>query len=433
MLFAAREGTDATFAGPGLPDLHLDGLDREAAGTLLAGRGALSPEVRQQLFDATAGNPLALVELAAELTEAQLTGREPLPERLVLGSGVERAFLERVRELPDDSRSLLVLAAADDTGSLSAIFGAGTALGVTSDALAAAESAGLVRADDGHLHFRHPLVRSAVYQGASFAERQDAHLALAAALDGNEHSDRRAWHRAAATLGRDAEVADELERTADRARVRSGFAAAGAALERAAELSVDDRERARRYASAAQEAWLGGRPERARALLDLTEGLVDDDVLRAEILHARGVIENHCGVPERARQILLAGAEAIREVDPDRAGRMLADAGHAASFIGNPHDTLAVAEAAASLPESAEAAFAADLFGGCAYVYLDEPQKAARLFAAPSSAPRLGAKTRARSFTSAACRAISATTREPDGPTPRPPIAPEPPAPWAAS
>ncbi len=379
MLFAAREGTDATFAGPGLPDLHVGSLDREAAGTLLAERGALSPEVRQRLFEATAGNPLALVELAAGLTEAQLTGREALPERLVLGSGVERAFLQRVRELPDDTRALLVLAAADDTGSLSAIFRAGTALGVSSDALAAAESAGLVRADDGHLHFRHPLVRSAVYQGASFAERQDAHLALAAALDGDEHSDRRAWHRAAATLEPDAGVADELERTADRARARSGFAAAGAALERAAELSVDDRERARRYVSAAREAWLGGRPERARALLDRAEGMVEDEGVRAEILHARGVIENHCGVPERARQILVAGAEAIREADPDRAGRMLADAGHAASFTGDAGHTLAVAEAAASLPESAEAAFAADLFGGCAYVYLDEPQTAVPL------------------------------------------------------
>ena len=235
-----------------------------------------------------------------------------------------------------------------------------------------------MRAVDGQLHFRHPLVRSAVYQDASFAERQDAHLALAAALDGDEHSDRRAWHRAAAALQPDAGVADELERTADRARARSGFAAAGAALERAAELSVDDDERARRYVAAAREAWLGGRPERARALLDRTEGMVEDEILRAEVLHARGVIENHCGVPERARQILVAGAEAIREVDPDRAGRMLADAGHAATFTGDAQHTLAVAEAAASLPESAEAAFAADLFGGCAYVYLDEPEKAVR-------------------------------------------------------
>ncbi len=378
MLFAAREGADVTFAAPGLPDLHVGGLASEAAGTLLEERGTESPEVRQRLFEATAGNPLALVELAAGLTQAQLTGRDTLPERLVLGSGVELRFLDRVRDLPDDTRTLLVLAAADDTGSLSAVIGAGATLGVGSDALAAAESAGLVRTVDGRLQFRHPLVRSAVYQDASFAARQNAHLALAAALDGDEHSDRRAWHRAAAALEPDAGVADDLERTADRARARSGFAAAGAALERAAELSVDDDERARRYVAAAREAWLGGRPERARALLDRTEGSLDDEILRSEVLHARGVIENHCGVPERAFHILLAGAEAIREVDPDRAGRMLADAGHAATFTGDAEQTLAVAEAAASLG-SAEAAFAADLFGGCAYVYLDEPEKAVQL------------------------------------------------------
>ena len=434
MLFAAREGTDATFAGPGLPDLHVDGLDREAAGTLLAERGALSPEVRQQLFDATAGNPLALVELAAELTEAQLTGRETLPERLVLGSGVERAFLERVRELPDDSRSLLVLAAADDTGSLSAIFGAGTALGVTSDALAAAESAGLVRADDGHLHFRHPLVRSAVYQGASFAERQDAHLALAAALDGDEHSDRRAWHRAAATLGPDAEVADELERTADRARLRSGFAAAGAALERAAELSVDDRERARRYASAAQEAWLGGRPERARALLDLTEGLVDDErpqgrdpprqgrdreplrrsrTRKADPRRGCGGDSEGGSGPRRSHACRRRPRSVVHREPPRHAccgrGRRLATRVGGGSFRRRPLRRLRI-----RLPRRAAE--------GCTSL-------------APRPRARRGSERRpalARS-TSAACRATSATTREPDGPTPRPPIAPEPPAPWAAS
>ena len=146
-----------------------------------------------------------------------------------------------------------MLAAADDTGSLAAILRAGAEIGVSPEALAGAESAGLVRAVDGQLHLRHPLVRSAVYQDASFAERQSAHLALAAALDGDEHSDRRSWHRLPPRSSRDAGVAEELERTADRARARSGFAAAGAALERAAELSVDDDERARRYVAAARE------------------------------------------------------------------------------------------------------------------------------------------------------------------------------------
>ena len=97
----------------------------------------------------------------------------------------------------------------------------------------------MVTSDGAEVAFRHPLIRSAVYHGASPAERRAAHRALAAALAGEPtEGERRAWHLAHAAEGPDEQVA-------------------GAALERAAELSPSDAARAHR-AVAAAGAWLDG-------------------------------------------------------------------------------------------------------------------------------------------------------------------------------
>lgn len=79
------------------------------------------------------------------------------------------------------------------------------------------------------------MVRSAIYQGATFTARQAAHQSLVPTLTGQQQADRRAWHLAAATIGPDEEVATALELSGERARRRGGPAAA--ALERAAGLT----------------------------------------------------------------------------------------------------------------------------------------------------------------------------------------------------
>ena len=135
--------------------------------------GALSPEARARLIDGTGGNPLALLELSATLSEAQLTGAEPLFEPLPVSARVERAFLQRVRRLPGRTRS----AAAGRrrrrqrrAGDRARARPAGSAPGA--EALDAAEQAGLLRVDGPRLEFRHPLIRSAVYHGAPPSRRQ---------------------------------------------------------------------------------------------------------------------------------------------------------------------------------------------------------------------------------------------------------------------
>jgi DNA-binding CsgD family transcriptional regulator len=337
LLFAARDGELRRFEGPGLAELRLTGLDTEGARALLAAHvpSTLAPAVRDRLVENASGNPLALLELPRLMSDEQLAGRAPLPEPLPQSAEIERVYLERAQVLPVETQRLLLLVAADDTGSLATIFGAGATLGVEPDALDAAEAAGLVHAFDGGVEFRHPLVRSTLYRDATFGQRQAAHRALADVLDGEHDPDRRAWHRAAASPGQDDEVAGELERAARRARHRSGFAAAARALERAAELSSSDEARGRRLVAAAEDAWLAGGPEQALALLDRAHGLVADLRVRADVLHLRGTIALRCGVPSDAATILAAGAAEVSPLAPAKAIEMLVEAAQAASYAGD--------------------------------------------------------------------------------------------------
>jgi hypothetical protein len=138
------------------------------------------------------GNPLALMELPATLSSRQLAGSEPLPTQLPMTARLQQAFLQRVRRLPAATQALLLVAAAEDVGELSAILEAGRRLAIEPVALEPAEHAGLVRTDGQELRFRHPLVRSATYQGATFTARRAVHRALVQVLADDRHADRRA-------------------------------------------------------------------------------------------------------------------------------------------------------------------------------------------------------------------------------------------------
>ena len=337
LLFAARDDDGLTFPAAGLPERRLASLSPSAADALLHDSVAAGtvPSVRERLVEATGGNPLALLELPAELTEAQLGGREPLPDPLPLSRGVQRLFGERVDRLPEATRTMVLLAAAEETGDPAVVLGAAAVLGVEPGAVDAAEAAGLLAIGDGGVRFRHPLVRSAAYQGASFGQRRAAHLALARTLDGEGQADRRAWHRAAAAFGPDEDVAAELDRSAARAQRRRGYAAAAAALQRAAELTADEPARARRLAAAADAAWLAGRPEWTRSLLGQAGELDPSPLLRGEIERLRGVIELQSGIPQDAYAILAAAAAGLMAIAPRRALEVLVQAAEAASFSGD--------------------------------------------------------------------------------------------------
>ncbi|WP_030927059.1 helix-turn-helix transcriptional regulator [Streptomyces sp. NRRL S-646] len=363
MLFAARGDSPGSTARA-LPRLHVTGIDRTAAAALLPG---LAPYVVERIIDQAQGNPLALRELSAALTPAQRSGQLgslALPEApSMLPSQLQETLAEQIRRLPEASRRILTVAAADDTGDLAAVLAAAARSGGSVEDLAPAERAGLVAVSGVGLRFRHPLVRFAAYRRAPLAERIAAHRALAETLDGAEHAHRRAWHLAAAATGPDERVAAELERVAEWAGSRQAMASASAAYERAAQLTVDPVLRARRLIGAAQRASEAGQDERCGALADQVPQPLQDPGIAADFARVRAVVELGFGSPARAARILAEGADATATEHPDKLPVLLTDALHAAFAAG---DATLIAEIAARAPGLPVLAVPAQLFADAA-------------------------------------------------------------------
>jgi DNA-binding CsgD family transcriptional regulator/tetratricopeptide (TPR) repeat protein len=295
ILFGAREGERRRFDAPGLNDLVLGGLDRESAGHLLdqsAPRAA--PSVRARLLDEAAGNPLALLELPLALSDRQLAGEAPLPGALPMTSKLRGSFSQRIDRLTTETREALLIAAVEEAGELAVTLRAAAELDLPQDALDPAEEIGLVRTAGAILRFRHPLVRSVVYESATRGQRQRTHAALAAALEAEHNTERAVWHRAMAALSPDESIAGALEESAERAVLRGGHASAANAFERAATLSETAPERARRLAAAAQAAWNSGQGDHATALIRRALPIANRSQ-RAWLLFIRGVIEGQSG------------------------------------------------------------------------------------------------------------------------------------------
>ena len=221
LVFAAREPSDEL---AGLPELVVEGLRDGDARALLDSvlTGPLDERVRDQIVAETRGNPLALLELPAGLTPAELAGGFGLPGAVPLSGRIEESFRRRLDALPAETRRLLLLAAAEPVGDPLLVWRAAERLGIGAEAATPAAEAGLLEFG-ARVRFRHPLVRSAAYRSASLQERQDAHRALAEATDPEVDPDRRAWHRAQAAPGPDEDVAAELERSAGRAQARGAW------------------------------------------------------------------------------------------------------------------------------------------------------------------------------------------------------------------
>jgi len=313
MVFAVRDPGDRGELSR-LPELRLDGLAPPDARALLRSSlaGPMDPGVRDRIVNEARGNPLALLELARASAPAELAGGFAPPERAAGSQRIERTIHRRLRRLPVDTRRLMVLAAAEPMGEPGLVWRGAEHLGIPEHAACPAADVGLIEFVP-KVRFRDPLVRSATYRSASLGERQAAHRALARATDPELDPDRRAWHLALAAIEPAEPIAAELERSVTSAHQRGGLAAAAAFLERAAALTPDRPDRARRLLAAAHAKREAGALESAARLLsDVDRDTLDElPRIRCDWLEGQIAFDQRTG-----REASRALAAVARRLEP---------------------------------------------------------------------------------------------------------------------
>jgi DNA-binding CsgD family transcriptional regulator len=304
LLFSVRDGVGSPPDEVSLPQLRIPPLDETAAGALLSSRAAALPaDVRARLLREAAGNPLALIELPKALAghgDVRPAALGPLP----LTARLEEAFAARLSDFPAATRTLLLLASLDDNGETGDLLKAAKLMlaePVGTEAFDPAVAAGLGVVEPGRFRFRHPLMRSAVQQAATAAERRRGHAALAEVLAGEP--DRSVWHRAAAADRPAEAVAADLAGLARRAELRGGSDVAVAALELAASLG-DQPQQAQRLARAALLAFLAGRWDASLRLARQAQRLGLGAYERAMVAYMLEVLGNGWSGPASIRSFL---------------------------------------------------------------------------------------------------------------------------------
>jgi DNA-binding CsgD family transcriptional regulator len=350
MVFAAREPIEALAR---IAEVRLKPLGHQDARALLDSvlTARLDEQVLERIVAETGGNPLAILELPLGLSPAQLAGGFGLPEAQPLSAGIEQSFTRRLARLPRAAQRLLLLAAADPVGDPALLWRAAGLLGIPESAGDTVEAAGLLVLGP-RVAFRHPLVRSAVYRAADPGERREVHSALADATEPELDPDRRAWHRAQAASVPDEDIAAELERSAARAQARGGLAAVAAFLERAAELSPESANRARRLLAAADAKRDAGDLEAALGLLERVEPDALDalDRVRVDLLRAKVALEQWRSYD--AGRLFMSAAQRLESLDPELARETYLEAlsGAMANDLDVDGGALAVAAAARAAP-----------------------------------------------------------------------------------
>jgi DNA-binding CsgD family transcriptional regulator len=342
MLVSARGQVPPPGFDRGFPELYLGPLSPADAGLLLDGLPRPPKgRARAQVLGQAAGNPMALLELAKVIADDPAASRRWAAEPLPLTDRLSAVITARFAALPEEARAALLLAAVADGSDVRVAASRGA--GPDARALTPAEQLGLVKVDRTGLHFSHPLVRSAIYHSAPFAQRAAAHRHLAAAL--HDQPDRRAWHLAAAALQPDEYVASLLEATAGQAKHRGGAVAAALAMERAAELSPERPEQARRLVAAASAAVPTGEGDWVQDLATRALAVTADPLLRLTARHDAAWALAWSGRRTAALSALIEVVEAASRDLPDLAWDALGSAATVAYQSGMPASRRAVSRA----------------------------------------------------------------------------------------
>jgi DNA-binding CsgD family transcriptional regulator len=298
--------------------------DSDAARLLSETNPALTPSDRALILDDAEGNPLALIELARGLaggTSVQMAAVRP---RLPLTERLERVFAGQVATLPLAAQDMLLIAASITGSRLDALTAVAHRLGLGLADLAPAEEAGLVQAVESELRFRHPLVRSAVYEGAARQRRTVVHEAVAEVLAAGGEQTGAAWHRAAAATGADEAVARDLDRAAEALAARGDMGDAARSWARAGDLSPTDEDRAHRFALAAEHGRMAGLNALASRLAAVAiQTSTDPVVLARAALAEEGIAINTGAIGRDPLQVSAIASRAATSGTPDGAYQSL--------------------------------------------------------------------------------------------------------------
>ncbi len=354
MVFATRDrGPDAL---TGHCELSLQGLEDHDARLVLSTAipGRLNDSVAETVLAEANGNPLALLELHNALIRGELAGGYGLANATRTETQIERTFVSRLRALPSETKTFLLVAAAESTARPEWLRAAAHRLGIGPEAAAPAEAAGLIAAQ-GSVRFRHPLIRAAVYHSSSAAERRRVHSALAASIASPDDDDHRVWHRAHAAEAPDAQTADDLERSAERARARGGLSAAASFLEHATKLTPDPFVRASRALDAAMTSLEAGMPDSATRLVAAAAAAADDELIAARCELIRAKIAFAASRGSDAPPLLLAAAKRMQRLDPSESRKAYLGAVLASILVGRMstdqhNSSRSVAKAASNAP-----------------------------------------------------------------------------------
>lgn len=327
LLLAARADALDPAAVAGVPVLELGGLEPLDAVRLLnrSSEEAIDPFLAMRIAEETGGNPLALIDLAHDLTAHELTASSLAEAPSPIGHRLEAHYLARLGDLPSPARTWLLVAAAESTGDAGVIDEAARRLGLPADAASPAELAGLVSVRDA-VAFRHPLVRSAAYTGMPGSDRRRVHEMLSELMSERGHDDLAAWHAAAATSGTDDDVAARMERAADAAGGRGGTASRARLLARAAELTPDGPARDLRLLAAAEAASIAGAAQLALDLLGRLDADRLDPISLGRMLTLRSLLAlflaDHDGIVDGATTMLRV-ADLVHGLAPEFEQRSL--------------------------------------------------------------------------------------------------------------
>ncbi|NTW40848.1 MAG: AAA family ATPase [Cellulomonadaceae bacterium] len=327
LLLTTRPDARVDVVAAGVPSLDLGGLDRLSAVQLLgrSANGPVDPLLATQIAQEAVGNPLALIDLGHELTAHELTessiARVPIP----IGRRLEAHYLGLVDVTSGPTQLWLRIAAAESSGDVAVIDRAATRLGLSAEASGAAEVAGLASVRDAVV-FRHPLVRAAVYNAMTAAERRRVHATLRDVADELGRPDLAVWHASAAVVGTDDAVAARLERAADAAGGRGGSASRASLLARAADLTTAGPVRDGRLLAAAEAAAAAGAAQLALDVLDRIDADGLDRIGTGRVLMLRVALSlfrgESAGIAGGAATMLRA-ADLFHGVAPDLEQRAL--------------------------------------------------------------------------------------------------------------